>query len=969
MLLLHEKYKLKQVDIYDEFITAEIPDPVEHPRLYEYVQKHMIHGPCHLYRSCLRDGNCKKYFPKNYEEVTRNSKSGFPTYRRRKNGHTCKSILNENVTVDNAYVVPYNPGLLLKYNCHINVEICSTIQAIKYVYKYVYKGPDKAFVSVAEGESEASECQRFLNARSIGPSEACYRIFGFPINGQKPFVKDLIIHLPNQQNVYYNDKDNHEDINLNQLQNNKTQLLEYFNNNKKEKRKPLKRSERGFFRDGTVRPHGFQLRYIDYPQFYHWQKGKWVRRSSKPLIPVVGRMHYVNYKQRERYYLRVLLGRIAGATSFEQLKTVNGVICESFRDACCKLGFLDDDTEWDRALEEACGGVILDCEQLRMFFATILNNNDVNDAKALWQKYKRDLSADIKRDYYNNTNIPRCDQDFTQQMYNECLFRIEEHLQSSPDKEGTLEEYGLPSPSRKDRIDMNALPAEIQRELHFDKDIQSQLVDENVKFMKNNPQQLQAYNTILQRVYQPKPNESKFLFLQASAGTGKTFVSNTVAASIRAKGDIALCCATSGIAANLFVNGRTMHSRFKIPLDCQKYSPLTIKKQTALAELIRRCKIIIWDEAPMAHKNILFWLDRQFRDIMGNNEPFGGKTLLLCGDFKQLPPVIPRGSRRAVMAASIKTSPYFQNATILKLVKNERLRKQLLEHDLSLNEKQKLKKFDKWITNIGYNKVPKRTNIHGQAIKLDPSYIANCPNLTNFIDQIYSEMNQRNDANYFKNRCILTTLNENVKKINSLCLDKFQSVVNDSSSYQNKTYASDDSVGLDDVEAMFSKEWLNEQEYNGIPLHKLKLKVGAPVILLRNVNPAEGLCNGTRLIIKELHDYSMHCVVMSNPNKSVYLPRMILSPSSNQAGFDFKRRQFPISLAFAMTINKSQGQTMKHTAIYLPAPVFEHGQLYVAVSRVTSPDNLKIFVENSTHHGYIDNEWITKNVVYEPLLV
>ena len=236
-----------------------------------------------------------------------------------------------------------------------------------------------------------------------------------------------------------------------------------------------------------------------------------------------------------------------------------------------------------------------------------------------------------------------------------------EHLQSTPDKEGQLSDYGLPSPSRNERILLDAQPLEIRQELDFDCTVESATVKRNETLMKNNKEQHTAYNTIINKIYNTKLHGKKFMFLQASAGTGKTFVASTIASKIRSRGDIALCCATSGIAANLFDNGRTMHSRFKIPLNCHKYSPLTIKRQTALAELIRKAKIIIWDEAPMAHKNVLFWLDRQLRDITGINEQFGGKLLLLCGDFKQLPPVIPHASQKAVLSASIKTSMYFEN--------------------------------------------------------------------------------------------------------------------------------------------------------------------------------------------------------------------------------------------------------------------------------------------------------------------
>ncbi len=148
-----------------------------------------------------------------------------------------------------------------------------------------------------------------------------------------------------------------------------------------------------------------------------------------------------------------------------------------------------------------------------------------------------------------------------------------------------------------------------------------------------------------------------------------------------------------------------------------------------------------------------------------------------------------------------------------------------------------------------------------------------------------------------------------------------------------------------------------------MPQHKLALKIGQPVICLRNVNPSEGLCNGTRLICKRFHSRLIEAeiAVGINSGKTVFIPRMPLTPSDTDLPFDFKRIQFPIRPAFAMTISKSQGQTLDFVGIWLHEHLFTHGQLYVAMSRVSSIDNLKISICN--------NNGKTRNVVFKEVLI
>ncbi|KAL5723595.1 DNA helicase [Ranunculus cassubicifolius] len=173
LLILDHADKLHSPDDYDSVVRAEIPDKVAEPDLFRIVMRHMIHGPCgkHIDESqpCLKEGICKKFFPKAFAEFTVEGLDSYPTYRRRRNGPQVK--LHNRIMVDNRWVVPYNPWLLRKYDCHINVEVCSTIKCVKYLYKYVYKGSDRCSLQINDN---CDDVKQFVDGRWICPQEALW---------------------------------------------------------------------------------------------------------------------------------------------------------------------------------------------------------------------------------------------------------------------------------------------------------------------------------------------------------------------------------------------------------------------------------------------------------------------------------------------------------------------------------------------------------------------------------------------------------------------------------------------------------------------------------------------------------------------------------------------------------------------------------------------------------------------------
>ena len=269
-------------------------------------------------------------------------------------------------------MVPYNPYLTKELKCHINVEFRGSIRAVKYLYKYTYKGHDRA-----EAEFELDEIKRYLDTRYVGPPEACWRLLGFELCGRSHVIERLGVHLPHSKRVLFSPGE--EAQALNRADTVKSTLEAWYALN---------------IADEAAR----SLRYAEIPEHYRWMKqtGTWLPRSktaqgARAAERVIGRIHGAQPSEGDRFYLYMMLLHLPGITSDEELRTVNGTLY-SYREAAERRGLLTGDMEYEFALQEAAE--LRSPPQLRTLFAHLLLHCEGVRGADLWERFKDSMSED-----------------------------------------------------------------------------------------------------------------------------------------------------------------------------------------------------------------------------------------------------------------------------------------------------------------------------------------------------------------------------------------------------------------------------------------------------------------------------------------------------------------------------------------------------------------------------------------------
>jgi hypothetical protein len=779
------------------------------------------------------------------------------------------------------------------FRAHINVEKVADIKAVKYLYKYIFKGFDAATVEcVVDGSGgqkqilKYDEVANYLDARCLSPCEACWRIFKFPLQGKSHSVMPLSVHLENEQIVYVDNEADDEDLQIKAEK--KSTLLAYFEYMQKNPDK--------------------NYLYGDMPEFCTWNstKGVWTDRKTH-FNKSIGRLYPVNPSETEKYYLYYLLLNVPGR-SYKDLKTVNGKLFPTFAQACLERGLCQNDEEWHNCLEEAKKYRFP--RALRTLFVNILVHCGPKYPELLWNTFKDDLSYDVKRRFQNLSN---------DSIYQKTLSLINDLLKYQ-DK------------SLKDFKTMPQLTN--SRETLDDDDLYdpSEELSSAFKMINLMNEGQKAIIEELKNMIEEENGEQKCLFIDGPGGTGKSFTLTAIYHLARGNRKKVCNMAFTGIAATNLKKGRTLHNRFKLPLNVNKNSNSGIENIGKDADELRNCDIFIWDEAPMASLHMLEIIDKKLKELMKNDKPFGGKTFILSGDFRQMLAIKEHATRTEIVALLIKKSKLWKHFDIMHLIENMRA---------DPNERQ----FAKDVLEIGDGK----NDIDGY-IQVPDKCISN----GNLIEEIYGDIIQNLNYSELSKRAILSPLNSVVDEYNKEIMEAFpgeyHSLLSIDETENNQNFP-------------VSLEILHSLKTPGIPEHNLNLKINSVIMLLRNLNIREGLCNGTRLQLIDIGK-NILCGIILNGDRAgetAFIPRITLI-EDKKFPFLLKRHQFPIRIAYALTINKSQSQTFWKIGIDYRDEPFAHGQTYTGISRAKSWDGVKIRLPDDR----LDNR--IRNIVWKEVL-
>ncbi|CAM9250899.1 unnamed protein product, partial [Laminaria digitata] len=786
----------------DTWIWMTLPDEsIAGGKLCEKVIKYMINQKCGEFNpnaACMTTCSktkrkfCSKHCPQAFAyTLSTKTSSGRAEYRRIDNGDKA-TIKQRNGNgeyvendVDNRYVVPYNTWLLMKYDCHSCVDLVTAKVVVAYLYKYCFKGKDMAKAKVL---FEGYENKAYRSIRYISSSEAMWRMCGYDMQQRSPNVILLFVHLENEPIVVHDEADDEP-----------------------QRRAKVNKSRANDSHDTDSEDSGSNSDSLHHnPPPNPHRTDVYGNYVYARLSECVCRVNFLKLDAGDIWYLCLLLHHVA-ASSWNDKRTVQDALYNSHEQAARQLGLVQDSEEYLLAFQDAI--TFSTPRELRQLLVTLIIAGA--PTRTLWDTHSIDMTSDYSTRTSNSSA-------------NDQALR---HIDLMLSKHGkSTAPVGLPPVMHIDTEYDRLIAA-------FDTQDMRKEADDLIPKLNN--EQKTVFNEISNSV---RTNKGGIFMIDAPAGSGKTFTMCALAADIRAKGNLVLCTASTGIAALLLPGGLTAHSTFEIPFGDKLVEGAfcNVKSETERAEVLRRASLIIWDEIPMANKLAPEALDLTLRDLRKCNRPFGGATILMSGDWRQVGPVVPFGTADDVVDAALMFSYLWKHVKRFRLTQSMRDRldepyskaaRAIGEGKISpitLPDKSEIIPLQYTTTTVDSDSQPSTSTAQGVV------------DFQHLIDFVYPDLLTA-DPTLSADRGILAPTSVSIDEINNRILNLLPNTT--------RSLLSSNSIlksSPNDIAEVTSPEFLEAVDVPGVPPHNLRLKVGSVIMFIRNVNFDTGIVNGVK---------------------------------------------------------------------------------------------------------------------------
>lgn len=791
---------------------------------------------------------------------------------------------------DDSWIVPHSPELLSYYRAHVEVEAIHSEKCIGYVLKYVAKNSDTAEVSIKENK---------YCGQKIGEEDFLHKYASSRVVSAVEAFSSL---------AGYNRYGMSPSISIISVHLPGERIISIPPNVNREnwlRDNTLSSSklERYFLRPSLKEFDDIKL--CDYFGIYSLtksitsndqmnDKGVPINRVHKKKNRSYCSIETVDPSKHEKFALRLLLLNYP-ARSYEHLLTVDDVVYQSFYEAALHKGLVGDCNEYFICIEEA-----------------IETNRPPSDIRFMIALFAQQ-GAPLKKMINNYEHY------ISQDLVNTSLYSV---MATLLDQMHMIVPEFLGNDIVCDEIRLN----------------------KKIDCAKLNILQKFVVKFIYEKIVSNDSNQPNLLFLQGRAGTGKTYTTNVLINILRKHGYKVLVTGTTGIAATQYEHGMTCHSLFKLKIEQSIKGNefiCNIGYGTHRAKELLKSNLIIIDEISMLTIETAQSIDYTLRSLVGfhinNNQnldeipPFGGKNILFVGDLLQLPPVVV-GSTSSVSNKLITKCPFWSSVQCFGL--KEAVRCINTEWNSFLVEigNGKSKKYETWF-DLKKDFQLTITRDYKEAVNFfieDIDIKEKFPIDRQWICATNSYVQKVND--YFH----MLRLNKNSKiDLGPIFASTTISTIFESENINKK---------LSLPEAF---DYLNVMKFRDIPNYRLDLALGEPMCLMRNINTAKGMAKNKRCYVV---GKNQNCVIIEfENNEKVTLPRINFPGETN--GIIFTRHQIPLRPIYAGTIHKSQGLTLKKVVVDMRSEFWEHGQLYVALSRIKDPKNLCILLPESENEN------------------